>query len=216
MNTRRILAKSLAPILLTAGLTGAASTAALVTTAGPASACGPGDPVPAYARSRPVQHLGDHGVWTYAAQMNLHDRGRHISPTGSFDRHTKRVVARFQRAHHLPASGVVGRRTWMALIGYAPRGVVWPAAVRHIPDYAVHAGDRGRHLWVLENALERAVTGKDLRTYEKYAGRSYNRHIVRLVKKFQRRTGIKPSGIVGTKTWTKLYEDISATGHWGC
>lgn len=216
MTTRRILAKALAPLLLTAGLTGAASTAALVTSAGPASACGPGDPVPAYARSRPVQRLGDHGVWTYAVQTDLHDRGRHITPTGSFDRHTKRVVARFQRAHHLRASGVVTRRTWVALIGDYQRGVVWPAAVRHIPDFPVHAGDRGRHVFVLENALERAITGKDLRTYEKYAGETYNRHLVRLVKRFQRRTDIKASGIVGTKTWTKLYEVVSATGHWGC
>lgn len=216
MTVRRTVAKALAPLLLTAGLTGVTSAATLVTTAGPASACGFGDPVPAYARSRPVQRLGDQGVWTYAVQMDLHRRGRHLAPTGTFDRHTKRVVARFQRAHHLSANGVVGRRTWVALIGDAPQDLVWPEAVENIPDFPLNPGDEGEHVGTLENVLQRVFVGKDLDTAVTYWNGTYNRHLVRLVKKFQRRTGIKASGIVGTKTWTKLYEVVSATAGWGC
>lgn len=219
MNVRRLFARAVAPTLLAAGLTGVTG-AALVTSAGPAAACGESDPVLSYARTRPVQQLGDHGVWTYAVQLDLDRLGRHIRPTGSFDGHTKRVVQRYQRRHHLRPSGVVGRRTWVALIGKVPADVVWPQAVDNIPDFAVRPGDTDdEHLATLFNVLERVVVGKELDALlaqSDSGSTSYSGATLAAVKSFQQRVGIKASGIVGTKTWTKLYEATSASGGWGC
>ena len=38
----------------------------------------------------------------------------------------------------------------------------------------------------------------------------------RSVDHYQRRNGIKASGIVGPKTWAAYYKVVSATGSWGC
>ena len=46
--------------------------------------------------------------------------------------------------------------------------------------------------------------------------KSYNPALVQLVKEFQIKNGIKPSGIVGYQTWLALYRVVNITGGWGC
>jgi peptidoglycan hydrolase-like protein with peptidoglycan-binding domain len=57
-----------------------------------------------------VLRRGSHGPAVRALQHRLH-----IGVTGHFNRHTKHRVQRFQRHHHLRATGVVRRSTWRAL-----------------------------------------------------------------------------------------------------
>jgi peptidoglycan hydrolase-like protein with peptidoglycan-binding domain len=40
-----------------------------------------------------------------------------VGADGDYGRHTRTAVMAFQRRHHLIADGVVGRRTWRALVG---------------------------------------------------------------------------------------------------
>lgn len=57
-----------------------------------------------------VLRRGSHGPAVRALQHRLHVRA-----TGHFNRRTKHRVQRFQRQHHLRATGVVRRSTWKAL-----------------------------------------------------------------------------------------------------
>src|SRR3954454_8338546 len=62
--------------------------------------------------ARPALSFGDRGRAVRWVQRRLG-----VRPTAYFGHHTRHAVRRFQRHHGLPASGVVGRRTWRALHG---------------------------------------------------------------------------------------------------
>ncbi|SFW62854.1 XVIPCD domain-containing protein [Luteibacter sp. UNCMF366Tsu5.1] len=74
-----------------------------------------------HAEAPHVVREGDHGASVRALQENLNalgvrdERGRPLSPDGHFGAHTKEAVENFQRAHGLPADGIVGPRTTEAL-----------------------------------------------------------------------------------------------------
>ena len=53
---------------------------------------------------------GSHGLAVLALQRRLH-----VAADGRFGRRTVRTVKRFQRRHHLRATGIVATRTWRAL-----------------------------------------------------------------------------------------------------
>ena len=62
-----------------------------------------------------------------------------------------------------------------------------------------------------------ARTATDYSRVERaWDGRTYGPAMQQLVKEFQRKVGIKASGIIGPKTWTAYYRVVSATGEWGC
>ena len=91
----------------------AATTAGLVAPAAPALAA----PLPAHAAIAAHAHVPgtlhwhDHGPAVARAQRLLG-----LKPTGTFDLHMLRAVQRFQRAHHIRATGNVGPVTWAALL----------------------------------------------------------------------------------------------------
>jgi peptidoglycan hydrolase-like protein with peptidoglycan-binding domain len=51
--------------------------------------------------------LGSRGSWVKVVQRKLH-----LRVTGRYTRSTRTAVIRWQRAHALPATGVVTYRTW--------------------------------------------------------------------------------------------------------
>ncbi len=65
---------------------------------------------------------GDVVVW---AQEHLAAAGERIAIDGSFGPKTKAAVQAVQRAHGLPAIGLIGPATWAALLRYAPVHVNW-------------------------------------------------------------------------------------------
>jgi peptidoglycan hydrolase-like protein with peptidoglycan-binding domain len=65
---------------------------------------------------------GDLVVW---AQEHLVSAGERITIDGAFGPNTKAAVEAFQRAHGLPAIGLIGPATWGALLRYAPARVNW-------------------------------------------------------------------------------------------
>ncbi len=78
---------------------------------------------------------GDLVVW---AQEHLISAGERVSIDGSFGAKTKSAVERFQRAHGLPAIGLIGPATWKALLRYSPVRVNW--VTRHSRQVASTAG----------------------------------------------------------------------------
>ncbi|WP_109506644.1 peptidoglycan-binding protein [Nocardioides speluncae] len=87
--------------------------------------------------------------------------------------------------------------------------------VRHIPDFTVYPGSTNdTKVGTLGNAMGRV---HDAAFYDAVGnGEKYNSELVALVKAFQRKAGIRDSGIVGPKTWTAYYRVISVSGMWGC
>lgn len=65
---------------------------------------------------------GDVVVW---AQEHLVSAGYPVTIDGAFGPGTRAAVVRFQRAHSLPAIGLIGPATWQALLRYRPVNVRW-------------------------------------------------------------------------------------------
>jgi Putative peptidoglycan binding domain/Transglycosylase SLT domain len=74
---------------------------------------------------------GSFGWDVSALQFLLARRGELVPIDGYFDARTERALRRFQRARHLAADGIVGKRTLAALRGRAPLAV-HPVLVRSI------------------------------------------------------------------------------------
>jgi hypothetical protein len=65
---------------------------------------------------------GDLVVW---AQEHLISAGQRIAVDGSFGPKTLNAVKRFQRAHDIPATGLIDTNTWDALLHYRAAHIVW-------------------------------------------------------------------------------------------
>jgi peptidoglycan hydrolase-like protein with peptidoglycan-binding domain len=69
-------------------------------------------------------------VW---AQEHLYTAGQHLRIDGVFGPNTTRAVRRFQSAHGIPSTGIIGSRTWRALLRYSPVAVHWTSGgVAHV------------------------------------------------------------------------------------
>jgi len=67
---------------------------------------------------------GDVVVW---AQEHLRSAGQSLIIDGAYGPATSAAVMKFQRAHALPAIGMIGPATWQALLRYPPVAVRWTA-----------------------------------------------------------------------------------------
>lgn len=215
LSVRGLLARVLPLALVTLGL----SAVLVGTTAQQASACGGTPPTTsaAFARTLPRVQPGDSGRYVMALQIDLGTMRDPLRDTGYYGARTLAAVTAYQAQHGINPSGVVGTRTWTALIGSMPTYVVWPTAVDHLPSFSLRPGDTDRlEVETLTNLVWRAEYWNGNKLSKALRQRTYTGALVALVQDFQRRAGIKPSGIVGTQTWTALDEIVSATGHWGC
>lgn len=96
--------------------------------------------------SWPVLRQGSNAQWPRATvrslQYLLDARGAKLAVDGAFGPLTNAAVVAFQRAHRLPANGVVDAATWRALVvtvqygsrGYAVRAVQDQANFRNLKD----------------------------------------------------------------------------------
>ncbi|MEV4311825.1 peptidoglycan-binding protein [Actinocrispum sp. NPDC049592] len=163
----------------------------------------------------PQVNYGDSGQHVLALQLVLVTRyGYDLQGTGNYASKTLAAVKDFQRKHGINDSGIVGSKTWHALVG--PIGPMFSGnGYLQVPTFGITPGETNEEkMRTLYNAV--------MRVYPYYMntmpqeGNTYGPGMQALVKDFQRRTGINPSGIVGPKTWNALYEVISVSGQWGC
>jgi peptidoglycan hydrolase-like protein with peptidoglycan-binding domain len=135
----------------------------------------------------PVLRQGKNSAWPQVTVRSLQyllvQHGAKIPVTGVFGVRTKAAVIKFQKAHHLTADGVVGSKSWNALIVTLKLGSKGPA-VRAVQDQANFRNGKDGH------SLD--VDG------------SYGKKTQAWVAAFQKAEGFKADGIVGKATWQAL------------
>ena len=149
----------------------------------PAPSCGVRISFPSYPRI----DRGDQGDHVKAAQCLLRQRDVYSGePHGRFDQATKRAVTEFQsRQEGLPANGVVGSRTWTALLS---------AGLQPLVKFG-SGGDAVRRL---QRSLNAAIDAR-LEVDGVFA-----KPELRAVNHYQGRTGQPRTGVVTDATWGRL------------
>jgi peptidoglycan hydrolase-like protein with peptidoglycan-binding domain len=199
-------------------LTGGMTTAVSFTTMIPASACAATSAKSEdLARKLPQVNHGDKGKHVLALQLALRDEGyTYLKGTGTYASETLRAVKDFQRKHHIKASGIVGSKTWQALVGKKPKAVTG-GSLNVVATFSLQPGERNQDkIDSLFNMLGRI--DPYLTQLNGYSGPTdaYGPELQKMVRDFQKRAGFKASGIVGPKTVSAMNEVISVAGHWGC
>lgn len=169
----------------------------------------------ALARSLPQVNHGDKGKYVLALQLSLRNEGyTYLRGTGTYAGETLRAVKDFQRKHHIKASGIVGSKTWIALVGPKP-----PSSTGEAPGsvqiFTLQPGERNENeLSMLMNMLQRIHPYAN--SMDSWEHDVYGPQLQKAVRDFQKRAGIKASGIVGPKTVRAMDTVIAASAQWGC
>ena len=131
-------------------------------------------------------HRGEQGAQVLAVQCLLRRRDHYAGELGKrYDTATWSAVKSFQRAKGLPRTGRVNRRTWTVLLATGARAVV-------------KRGSTGPAVRRVQRALTAAVPG--VVGVNGVSGPK----TVALVRRYQRRLGMRPTGVVAGRTWDAL------------
>jgi peptidoglycan hydrolase-like protein with peptidoglycan-binding domain len=145
-------------------------------------ACGVGIDLADYHRLR----RGDHGAEVKALHCLLKRKGDYAGGMhGWFKDRTVAAVRAYQRAHHLPATGVVSLRTWVMLLSSGGRPVL-------------KYGSVGEAVRRVQRAMNAAVDAR-----LPISG-VYTRTTVQAVRAYQRAVRVAPNGVVADTTWAQL------------
>jgi peptidoglycan hydrolase-like protein with peptidoglycan-binding domain len=200
--------------IFTGGMTAAVTVAA----PGTAMACSVGtQKSAAVAKKLPQVNYRDHGKHVLALQLALRIEGyTYLKGTGNYAGETLRAVKDYQRKHHIKDSGIVGSKTWQALVGTKSTKVTG-GTLEKVKPFSLNPGERGgERLDNLYNMLQRiSPYSAELDTLNDHSD-VYGPGLQKMVRDFQKRAGIKASGIVGPKTVSAMNEVVSVSGQWGC
>jgi peptidoglycan hydrolase-like protein with peptidoglycan-binding domain len=159
-----------------------------------------GAPKPVQPATKPTLKRGDTGEDVKQVQQFLNVVPSTDPGYGNFGPKTEEYVRRFQRASGLSDDGIVGPRTWERII-------------------AGLSGNGGGNSRAISNArptLSRGSTGEAVKTLQAFLNRvfpSYSRLAVDstfgtgtegVVREFQRRAGLRDTGVVDAETWKRL------------
>lgn len=120
-----------------------------------------------------------------AAQCLLRTAGRTVEPTGTFDTATTAATSAFQTSAGLSADGVVGARTWTALLSYGDTPTL-------------RSGATG----VAVSRLQRALTAALGRTVG--IDGQFGPNTQQAVRDYQTTRSLGVDGVVGAGTWGAL------------
>ena len=137
-------------------------------------------------RSYPARALHSHGPAVAAAQCLLRtQRFTKAAPTGRYDARTAAAVRKAQRALHLPVTGKLTRRTWVALLARGSHPLLKVGST----------GDPVRRLErALTAALHRAVRIDGVVT----------QRTERAIRKYQKKAHLPTTGVVTNQVWDRL------------
>ncbi len=130
----------------------------------------------------PLLRTGSNNNFVYLLQLMLNQNGFNLSVDGQFGTNTLNAVTRFQQTNGLVADGLVGNRTWSALLVLPPRPTV-------------RKGSRGTFVRYLQEKLISklypvgAIDG------------IFGSATEQATKEFQQENELTADGIVGPATW---------------
>ena len=152
------------------------------------------------------------GVQRYLRQLSFHDD--RISPVpidGIWGEGSRRALMQFQRAHGLPATGVVDNSTWAILKQKYDESVALnspPLKLALFPrnfyggEYEMEIGESGFLVDTVQYLLWELSR---LYGFSGYApSGTYDEQTAGAVRDFQARNGIEPTGRVGRETWDAM------------
>jgi hypothetical protein len=139
---------------------------------------GSGTPTPTPIAWTTVRR-GASGFRVTAVQHLLRQRGLSLSVDGSFGPTTQTRVSSFQRSKGLTADGIVGPKTWSALV------------------VAVQRGSRGQAVVAAQKLLTH-------RGYSLSADGVFGAMTETKTRAYQQSRGLTVDGVVGARTWARL------------
>jgi murein L,D-transpeptidase YcbB/YkuD len=119
-------------------------------------------------------------------QKQLSSRGLPVVVDGIYGPETKKAVVAFQVRSKLRGNGIIGPRTWAMLLSVAPNSY---------PKIAI--GSNSDAVTTLRTLLH-------MRGYRVSNHGKFDISLENAVKKFQKRHGIRPTGVVKRSTWLKI------------
>ena len=127
----------------------------------------------------PTVRMGATGEVVTSIQYLLRHRGADIVVDGDFGEQTQGAVRDFQKSKGLTVDGVVGPRTWQALI------------------VTVKRGDQGDAVSAVQSQL--TARGQDVVVDGDFGDQTHG-----AVRDFQKSKGLTVDGVVGPQTWAAL------------
>lgn len=162
------------------------------------------------ANTLPQLRPGTTGKHVAGLQLALRNAGYSLQGTGFYGTKTLAAVRDFQQRNGIKNSGIVGSKTWHALVGR--KSVYQTNGMRTLPTFSVHPGETdSTKVSAVSHLLGRLNWQSDWYRFDSYSG-----EMVAGVQRFQRSVGIKASGIVGPKTWAAMNDVLRVSGGWGC
>ncbi|MBE6584516.1 MAG: hypothetical protein E7649_06030 [Ruminococcaceae bacterium] len=149
-------------------------------------------------------------VQRYLRQLSYHDENINPVPIdGIWDSETARALAEFQRQNGLSPTGTVNRVTWELLKQRYDQSIALnspPAKLDIFPripqNYSVGEGDVGFTVTAIQYILGEL---EQLYTFEKFTPSGvYDSATSAIVKLFQEKNGITPTGRTDRETWDAM------------
>lgn len=202
---RKWAARGMVLAMLALGTIGLSSTVGATT----ASACASQEGSSAFAATLPQVNQGQRGAEVRGMQLALKDRGYALTGTGFYGESTLTAVKDFQRRNGINDSGIVGSKTWQALVGRMPLHSTYAGEP---PATVFQPGGRyPDDMFFLINALNR-VNGESVGEFPEF----YDAGTQAKVREFQRTVGLADDAVVNAPTWRALYTTFRVAGRSGC
>ncbi|MEJ7647888.1 MAG: peptidoglycan-binding domain-containing protein [Nakamurella sp.] len=169
----------------------------------------------ALLRTLPTVQQGSSGGEVLALQIGLRNRGaKYLLGTGYFGPLTTKAVKEFQRSRGLAVDGVVGPRTWDALIQRATGAPYALANPQLRPGQSWVQATPGDHGY-LRLGLHRLHDLTEWSPAEVGTPVVFEDWEVAAVRELQRRSGLTASGILGARTTRVILLISAVTGGYG-
>lgn len=152
------------------------------------------------AKTYPTIRYGSKGEYVTLAQTLLAKAGSTLSIDGIFGIGTQSAVYAFQKKHDLEVDGIVGPKTWKKLLEFESANM--DPVKEKVPTkklLTLRRGSKGEDVKTLQTLL--AKDGSTLAIDGVFGIGTQS-----AVRAFQKKYGLEVDGVVGPKTWGKLFE----------
>ena len=174
---------------------------------------------PEVAEAKPIGHgdnwpklrKGDSGKKVVRLQRELSAYGPNVSATGYYGKRTKKLVKRLERRNDLKVNGITSGSVWHVLltdgnkVKKKKKNDKWKVG-RQQPRLT--PGDEGKAVKKLQRELSAYGPNVPATGY-------YGKQTKKRVKRVQRRSDWKVTGVAGHRVWTKLLTDGNKPGGGG-